>query len=118
MRTDKTDVLSAGTIDLGNETLNMAFSTRSRKGVGISAGKAVTPYVKLGGTLANPHLTLDPAGVALSGGAAFTTAGLSILAQGLWDRWVASGGDPCKRLIDKAGSDKKRDYKALLADQE
>lgn len=113
MRTTKFDYVSAGAINLHHETYDLAFSTRSRKGIGISAGKAVTNYVKLGGTLANPRLTLDPMGAAISGGAAVATAGWSIVATSMWDRWVASSGDPCKRLLKTARKDKKRDYRSL-----
>ncbi len=114
MRTTKFDYLAAGTLDLHREKFDLAFSTRSRKGIGISAGKAVTNYVKLGGTLANPRLTLDPMSAAISGGAAVATAGWSILASSMWDRWIASSGDPCKRLLKVARKDEKRDYRALL----
>ena len=74
----------------------------------------LTRYVKLGGTLANPRLILDPAGAAVSGGAAVATGGLSILAGSMWDRWIATSGDPCKRLIKAARNDPKRDYRSLL----
>jgi uncharacterized protein involved in outer membrane biogenesis len=114
LRTEKLDLLSTGTINLKNERVNMAFSTRTRKGLGLSAGRALTSYVKLGGTLANPRLILDPAGAAVSGGAAVATGGLSILAGSMWDRWIATSGDPCKRLIKAARNDPKRDYRSLL----
>jgi hypothetical protein len=114
LRTRKLDYVAAGTIDLDNESMDLAFSTRSRKGLGISAGRALTNYIKLGGTLANPRMALDAKGAAVSGSAAVATAGWSILAEGLWDRWVASSGDPCKRLLKKARQDTERDYRSLL----
>ena len=95
------DVISSGEINLRNEKLNLAFNTRSRKGLGFSASKAVTPYFKIGGTLAHPRLALDVKGAAVSGGAAVATAGVSILAEGLWDRWVATSKNPCDRLIQQ-----------------
>ena len=79
LRTKKMDIASGGSINLDNEKMDLGFSTRSRKGIGISAGKAITPYFKIGGTVANPRLAMDSVGVALSGGAAVATAGLSIL---------------------------------------
>ena len=113
LRNDKLDFVSAGSINLNNEAIDLAFSTRSRKGIGFSAGRTLTNYIKLGGTLANPRITLDPRGAAISGSAAIATAGWSILAESMWDRWVLTAGDPCKRLIKKARDDKKRDYESL-----
>ena len=114
VRTDKMDLASAGEINLHNEKLNLAFNSRSRKGVGISASKAITPYFKIGGTLANPRLALDVKGAALSGGAAVATGGLSILAEGLWDRWVATAKNPCERLIMQISKTPKEPYRTLL----
>jgi len=114
LRTKKMDIASGGTINLRKESLDLAFNTRSRRGIGISAGKAITPYFKIGGTMASPRFVVDPKGIALSGGAAVATGGLSILAEGLWDRWVASAGNPCAKLIDKISKDDKKTYRALL----
>ena len=94
--------------------MDLVFNTKSRKGIGISAGKAFTPYFKIGGTMANPRLVIDPKGVAISGGAAVATAGLSILAEGLWDRWIATAKNPCEGLITTISKEKKGTYKALL----
>jgi len=114
-RTDKVDVVASGQINMRNEKLNVAFATRSRKGVGISVSKAITPYIKLGGNLANPQLAFDARGAAVSGGAAVATGGLSILAAGLWDRWIATSQNPCKVLYDNAEKDTRRAYKKILA---
>jgi hypothetical protein len=115
LRTNKMDIASGGSINLRNEKVDLGFSTRSRKGIGISAGKAITPYFRIGGTLANPRLVLDAKGVALSGGVAVATAGLSILAEGLWDRWIATAKNPCEGLISKLREKKNSAYSALLA---
>lgn len=114
VRADKMDVVFGGEINLHHEKVSMEFNTRSRKGLGVSASKAVTPYLKVGGTLANPRLSLDVKGAVLSGGAAVATAGLSIVAEGLWDRWVATSGDPCSRLIKRLSKDGNEVYKSLL----
>lgn len=113
-RTDKLDLVASGKINLSNEKLDVAFNTRSRKGVGISVSKAITPYIKLGGNLANPQLALDAKGAAVSGGAAVATGGLSILAEGMWDRWVATARDPCLVLYESAEKDTRRNYRQLL----
>jgi len=117
IRTDKMDIASGGEVNLQNERLNLAFNTRSRKGLGISASKMVTPYFKIGGTMANPRLTLDARGAAISGSAAVATAGLSILAEGLWDRWVATASNPCEQLITELSKKDKKAFKGLLLPQ-
>jgi len=114
LRGDKMDIALGGTLNLHNEKLNLAFSTRSRKGIGISASKAITPYFKIGGTLANPRLVLDVKGATVSGGAAVATGGLSIIADGLWDRWVRTAGNPCARLITQASKQNDKTYESLL----
>ena len=70
---------------------------------------------KLGGTLANPRLTIDPRGAAISGSAAIATAGWSVLATGLWDRWVVTARNPCKVLVERAREEKNTEIRALLA---
>ncbi|RLQ23372.1 hypothetical protein DWB85_02125 [Seongchinamella sediminis] len=99
IRTDKIDIALGGTVDLNSEQLDMVFNTRSRTGIGISASKALTPYLKLGGNFTYPRLGVNPTGVVVSGGAAFATGGLSILAEGMWDRWVATSVNPCEALF-------------------
>ncbi len=102
LRTDKLDIAMGGTADLNNERLNLVFNTRSRTGVGISASKAVTPYLMLGGNFSYPRLGVNTKGVVISGGAAVATGGLSILAEGLWDRWVGTATNPCDELFEQA----------------
>jgi uncharacterized protein involved in outer membrane biogenesis len=115
VRTKKLDFAVGGSLNLHNEKLDLVFSTRSRKGLGISASKAITPYFKLGGTLAYPGIVLDPTGIAVSGGVAVATAGMSILAEGLWDRWIATADNPCKKLIKQVSEKNKKVFRDLLS---
>ena len=108
------DIASGGTINLHNEKLDFVFSTQSRKGIGISASKAITPYFKVGGTLANPLLVLDMKGAAVSGSVAIATAGMSILAEGLWDRWIGTAVNPCESLFSEVSKKDKKIYQSLL----
>jgi len=94
IQTDKLTILSAGTIDLNTERINLDFETRPRKGVGISASMLTNPYTKLGGNLAKPTIELDPARATIATGAAVATGGLSFLYKGVWDRYFSSR-DPC-----------------------
>lgn len=114
VRTEKVDFAFDGKIDLHNEKVNMNFSTHSRTGLGVSASKAVIPYFKIGGTLAHPRLALNKKGALVSGGTAVATAGLSILAEGMWDRWVATSKNPCESLIARYRAQDESGYQLLL----
>jgi uncharacterized protein involved in outer membrane biogenesis len=100
IQTDKLTILSAGTINLNTERIDIGFETRPRKGVGISASMLTNPYTKLGGSLSKPRLELDPTRASVATGAAVATAGLSFLYKGLWDRYF-SARDPCGEALKK-----------------
>ena len=46
-------------------------------------------------------MAVDEAGVLITGGAAVATAGLSLLARGLYDR-LSKSGDACKQMHEQA----------------
>ena len=98
--TEQITILSGGQIDLGTEKIDLEFQTKVRKGIGISAGMVVNPFIKLGGTLATPTIELNPAGVAFSGSVAVATAGLSIIGKSLFDRFLGNR-DPCGEALEK-----------------
>jgi uncharacterized protein involved in outer membrane biogenesis len=58
LQSDKMTMLGKGRIDLGTEELNIDWVTKPRKGIGISASMITNPYIKLGGTLANPAVEI------------------------------------------------------------
>jgi uncharacterized protein involved in outer membrane biogenesis len=118
MRTRDVDILASGAVDLDDESLAIRFDTRPRKGIGLSAGSAVTPYLMLAGNLAHPYLTLDPEGTVISGGAAVATGGMSVVAGGLWRRLQASMENPCEQVIKNARKNKKQVYSGLLPDKD
>lgn len=91
-------IISQGKIDLDTERLNISFNTKQRKGLGLSASDLVNPFIKVGGTMASPSIELDPAGTVVKGGIAVATAGLSILATSLADRYFSSK-DPCGKAL-------------------
>ena len=93
-------IVSGGTIDLVSENIILDFHTQVRKGIGISAGMVVNPFIRLGGKLVSPAIEIDPAGVAVKGTVAVATVGLSVLARGLYDRFL-SGKDPCGKALKK-----------------
>jgi uncharacterized protein involved in outer membrane biogenesis len=96
--THQITIVSDGKVDLDTERLDISFNTKQRKGLGISATDLVNPFVKVGGTLASPSLELDPAGTVIKGGIAVATAGLSILAGSLAERYLSSK-DPCGKAL-------------------
>ena len=99
VETRKMVIAGKGKIDLANETLDLTFTPSARQGVGINVGSLVK-FVKLGGTLLNPSPALDAAGALQSGlaiGAALSTGGVSVLAEGLAKR-VVNSGSACDRL--------------------
>ena len=79
-------IIGEGKINLPDESLNLAFNTIPRKGVGISADMFITPFVSLTGQLNKPRIGLNKKGVVLSGTAAVMTGGISLLAKGMFDR--------------------------------
>jgi hypothetical protein len=101
LQTDKLNIFATGVVDLNTEKLNVRFDTAARKGIGVSAGSFVNPFVQIGGTMSSPRLTLDPKGAVVEGGVAVATVGLSIVAKGLWGRWFATK-DPCGKFIEEA----------------
>jgi len=92
--TDKIRIVLKSEIDLKTESIRMNVRTTPKKGISISAGELVNPYIKVVGTLASPGLAVDEKGVLLSGGAAVATGGLSMLARAAWNR-LSRAKDPC-----------------------
>ena len=101
VQTDKLNIISRGTINLRTEGLDLSFNSKPRRGLGVSAGSLVNPFVRIGGTMAEPAVQLDRTGAALTTGAAFFTAGLSLIAKAAFDAAWRSP-DPCGRVLEEA----------------
>lgn len=116
LATRKMNVIGSGLVNLETEGLDIGFTPQAREGVGISTGQ-LAELVRLRGTLAEPKAGLDTKATLMTGvsaGAAIATSGLSILAQGLYDRLTADD-DPCATALasdtgmsrdDKSSSEK------------
>ena len=89
VQSDKMTLLGHGKIDFKTEKLNLEWITKPRKGFGISASMLTNPYIKLGGTLADPSIELKPLEAVTSTGVAVATMGISLLAKGMFDRITA-----------------------------
>jgi len=92
--TSKIRIISKSVVDLKTESLDVSIRTVPKKGIVISAGELLNPYIKVVGTLAAPSLAVDEKGLLLSGGTAVATGGLSVLARATWDR-LSRAKDPC-----------------------
>jgi len=112
LQTDKLRVFANSNVDLKTEAVDVNFRIVPRKGLGVSISGLVNPYIRLTGTLANPALNLDPERVLVEGGVAVATAGLSILAKGLKDRYL-SDKDPCGTAIETARTIQAKKFEAL-----
>jgi len=100
MQTDKVTIVGHGQINLQNEKIDLDWAAKPRKGIGVSASAITNPYIKVGGTMGNPALEVKPLEGATAAGAAVATAGLSILARGMWDR-ITAERKVCKRAKKK-----------------
>ena len=100
VQSEKVTIVAGGLIDLRTEALKFDFNTRPRTGVGISAGMFTNPFIEVAGTLASPRLGVGAKGVT-SGAAAVATSGISVLAQGLFDR-ARGQQDVCKQTLSEA----------------
>ena len=103
IETSKIKIIGGGTIDLSTEELQIGFSPIAKKGIGVNAGSLVK-FVRLGGTLSNPHPEADPLGVLKSSaaiGTAISTGGISLLAEGLFKR-ATNAGSACDQEDDVA----------------
>ena len=98
--TNKMNIIGSGIVDLKTEKLDIGINPQAREGVGISPAQ-LAELVRLGGTLAEPKAVPDTKAAfktAASAGAAVATGGLSILAQGLFDKSTADE-DPCATAL-------------------
>lgn len=102
MQTQKVAVVAGGKIDLRTEELTFDFNTRPRRGIGVSAGMFTNPFIELTGTLASPRIGVGAKGAA-SGAAAAATGGITVLAQGFFDRLLGQQ-DLCKETLDAAAA--------------
>lgn len=103
LETPQFHVTGSGTIDLGQETVDMAVRTGVRQGAGIATADLAN-LIRVQGRLADPQIGIDPLGAArtaISTGAAIASGGLSLLAEQVIDRTSADPA-PCATALGKA----------------
>ena len=101
-RSEASQLLTSGFVDLREQTLDLRGRVRARAGISLGLS-TLGGDVKITGLLTHPQAKLDPAGTpaALARlGAAFATAGLSIVATALWDT-ANPGTDACQAVFLK-----------------
>lgn len=102
VETTKMNIVGSGTINLKTEKLDLAVRPRPKEGLGISLG-GLAGLVRIKGTLGEPRVGIDEMEVAKTGlavGAALATGGLSMVAQGLFDK-ASEGAPPCQVALGK-----------------
>ena len=94
-------MFARGKVNLKTEKIGVRFDTTARKGLGVSLGDFVNPFVGVGGTLARPRLGVDPENAMFEGGFAVATGGMSVVVTSLFRSWFGSK-DPCADFAAEA----------------
>lgn len=108
-RSDDSQLLTGGEIDMRKQTLDLRGRVRARSGVSLGLS-TIAGDVKIVGKLSKPQLDLDESGVfgaVARVGAAILTSGVSIIATSIWDG-ANPASDPCQIVIKaNAAQDRK-----------
>lgn len=95
-------IIGNGRIDFRSEWLDLEFTSKPKKGLGIGFNK-FTSLAKLNGPLSSPKISFNEKGVLRFGAtvtAGILTGGLSLLAEGLWDKYKANS-DVCADALGR-----------------
>lgn len=117
IQTEKIAIVGDGNINLNNERISLNLSPTSRQGIGVNAGSLIK-LMKIGGTLKKPRPATDAEGVlktTIALGAAISSGGLSVAADGLFSR--ARAGNVCEKArnaFDKKTSDQQQKQTQVL----
>jgi hypothetical protein len=60
LETDRTTVAATGDVRLDTEALDLAVRAQAREGVGVSVAGIAAHFIRIGGTLAEPAITVSP----------------------------------------------------------
>jgi len=105
--TNKLAVISKAELDFASEKVFATFNTVPQRGFGISASSAFNPFVGVGGTLAEPQVTLDPEGTIIQGSLAVATGGISLIGKSVLDRFTVSKKS-CDKELKKFASQRQQ----------
>jgi len=104
-RTDASELVTSGSIDMRDESIDLHGRVRAHKGVTVGLAQ-IAGDVKIGGHLARPEMSLDPGatpGVIARAGAAIATLGMSVIGTALIEKMGPDHADPCERPVRKKG---------------
>jgi uncharacterized protein involved in outer membrane biogenesis len=101
LRLKQLDILGGGAANLKTGEIQFGYRAVRRELFSLSLLGLTSGFAKVTGTIGNPTVGLDPGGLLIQGGAAWATAGLSLLAGELW-RKLESTSDPCARITSGA----------------
>jgi uncharacterized protein involved in outer membrane biogenesis len=97
-RTRASALITAGKVDLRDESLDVSGRVKPKSGVSLGLA-TIAGDVKIAGPLRHPKMSLDPAGtpgLIARAGAAIATLGLSAVGTALVDAADAAKNDPCQ----------------------
>jgi uncharacterized protein involved in outer membrane biogenesis len=97
------DILGSGAINLVTREILFGFKAVRRRWFSFSFLDIAGDLATIGGTLDKPTVGLDPGGTLITGGAAWATAGLSLVATRFW-RKLGAADNPCEAIIEKGRS--------------
>ncbi|MGZ5819710.1 MAG: AsmA family protein, partial [Burkholderiaceae bacterium] len=105
IRSDASQLLTSGTVDMHQQVMDLRGPVRVRSGIALGIS-TFARKVKIAGKIAAPHSGLDAAGApgtVARIAAAVITGGASIVATTLWDS-VNAGPNPCQIALGTAAS--------------
>ena len=105
VRSQASELLTQGDLDLRQQSLDLRGRVRSRSGLSLGLS-ALSGDIRVSGPLVHPRAKLDPAGTpgAIARiGAAVATAGLSLIGTAIWDH-VHPGVNPCEAVLARRSS--------------
>ncbi|UCH46544.1 MAG: AsmA family protein [Betaproteobacteria bacterium] len=100
IRFKEVDILGSGAVNLVTREILFGFKAVRRRWFSFSFLDLAGDLATIRGTIEAPRVSLDPGGTLVTGGAAWATAGLSLLATRFW-RQLGAADDPCKAIIEK-----------------
>lgn len=100
-RSDASQLLTQGSIDLRQQDIDLRGRVRARSGISLGVA-LVSGDVVIAGPLARPNMALDPSspGALARLGAAVLTGGLSVVATAAWDA-ANPGANPCEAALEE-----------------
>jgi uncharacterized protein involved in outer membrane biogenesis len=102
-KTAASELITSGSVDLRDESLDLHGHVRANHGVTIGLA-SIAGDVKIGGHLTKPEMSLDPdatPGVVARAGVAIATLGASVIGGALIEKLAPDHDDPCEKPVTK-----------------